>query len=106
MGSSNHSTSSFSVLFTTLPLNWSSVHVHLSAYFEHGEILPAGAKSFNCRYAENANDKSRLVLAANEKNVYFGEIDRGFANDLQRTFVALRDKITNKVLFRTFSVED
>lgn len=67
------------------------------AYFEHGDILPEGAKSFNCRYAENVEDGSRLALATTDTNVYFGKIDHGFANDLQRTFIAIRNKTTNKV---------
>ncbi|XP_037029717.1 uncharacterized protein LOC119069693 [Bradysia coprophila] len=67
------------------------------AYFEHGDILPEGAKSFNCRYAENMDDGSRLALATTDANVYFGKIDHGFATDLQRTFIAIRNKTTNKV---------
>lgn len=68
-----------------------------SAYFENGDILPAGAKSFHCRYAENVNDGSRLALATTDANVYFGKIDEGFATDIQRTFIAIRNKTTNKV---------
>ncbi|XP_037026006.1 uncharacterized protein LOC119067244 [Bradysia coprophila] len=67
------------------------------AYFEHGDILPEGAKSFNCRYAENVDDNSSLALATTDTNVYFGKIDHGFATDLQRTFIAIRNETTNKI---------
>lgn len=67
------------------------------AYFEHGDILPEGAKAFNCRYAENLEDGSHLALALTDTNVYSGKIDHGFANDLQRTFIAIRNKTTNKI---------
>lgn len=70
----------------------------VSAYFENGDILPDGAKSFHCCYAENTNDGSRLALATSDANVYYGKIDQGFATDLQRTFIALRNKTTNKVM--------
>lgn len=52
----------------------------------------------HCRYAENTNDGSRLALATTDANVYYGKIDDGFANDLQRTFIAIRNKTTDKVI--------
>lgn len=71
----------------------------ISAHFENGDILPNGAKNLKCFYAQNKLDNnSRQSIVVSDKNVYYGKIDEGFSTDLVRTFVAIRNKTTNKVI--------
>ncbi|KAJ6639892.1 hypothetical protein Bhyg_12639, partial [Pseudolycoriella hygida] len=79
-----------------IPLNESGFNSTI-AYLECGDILPAVAKTLSCRYAQNTNDGSKMAVVSSRDNVYYGKINEGFASDLQRTFVALRNKTTNKI---------
>lgn len=69
------------------------------AHFQNGIILPECAKDFDCYLAKKTTENSteRLALTVNNDSVYSGTIGKGFPTDLERTFIGIRNKVSNKV---------
>lgn len=69
--------------------------ISIAAHFQHGSVQPIGAEQMDCFRAKE--DGHKLVVAAVADNVYTGTISQGLAAGLVRNFIAIRNKVTNKV---------
>lgn len=78
---------------------------NITAHFQNGQILPEGAKDIKCHIERDDKIKTKYTLTAkHNKNVYKGTIGEGYPTDLVNTFIAIRNKTTNKVIFHQNSI--
>lgn len=67
-------------------------------HFENGNVQPEQIDQFECLLAHSANEDKQLhAIAAHADNVYTGAVGQGFAGDLMRNFVGIRNTVTNKI---------
>lgn len=72
-----------------------------TVHFQNGSLQPN--HGLECLLARN--DTNRLLaIAAQEDNVYTGTVGEGFAGDLMRNFIGIRNKVTNKVFERSSTI--
>lgn len=69
------------------------------AHFQNGELSDEFADNLDICLAKhtNAEDKSPVLLAISENNVYDGYVGKGYPTDLKRTFLAIRKKDSEDV---------
>lgn len=81
------------------------ISLNITAHFQNGQILPEGAKTVKCNIERDDKIKTKYSLTAkHNKNVYKGVIGEGYPTDLVNTFIAIKNKTTNKI--RLVQVEE
>lgn len=83
------------------------ISLYIPAHFQNGQILPEGAKTLKCSIERDDKIKTKYTLTAkHNKNVYKGIIGEGYPTDLVNTFIAIRNKTTNKVSSHRNSIKN
>lgn len=61
--------------------------------------MPEAAYNLKCNLVSDKTDKEekKMLVAANDEHLYHGVIGEGYSNDLLDTYIAIRNKKTNKV---------
>lgn len=65
-------------------------------HFQNGTVLPSVENGLECMLARNGEHQLHAIVAQAD-NAYVGRAGDGFADDLLRNFVGIRNRVTNKI---------